>query len=348
VKFIDEARIRVEAGAGGDGCLSFRREKFIPFGGPNGGDGGDGGQVVLEVDEGLNTLVGFRYKRRFCAQNGQAGMGKDCSGHSGADCIVRVPMGTVVYDADSDELLGDLVAPKQSLVVARGGLHGIGNTRFKSSTNRAPRKITHGQPGEARNLRIELKLLADVGLMGMPNAGKSSLIRAVSAARPKVAGYPFTTLYPHLGVVRVDIDRSFVIADVPGLIEGASEGAGLGVRFLKHLARTRLLLHVVDIGTPGRVEDIVARIWAVEEEIVKFSEQLYARERWLVLNKVDLLPGADRKASAGGIIAALAWTGPVFEVSALSGEGCPALVYAVQARLDALSRSGQAAACAQQ
>jgi GTP-binding protein len=254
----------------------------------------------------------------------------------------------VVYDADNGELLGDLVAPKQRLVVARGGLHGMGNTRFKSSTNRAPRKITHGQPGEARNLRIELKLLADVGLMGMPNAGKSSLIRAVSAARPKVAGYPFTTLYPHLGVVRVDSERSFVIADVPGLIEGAGEGAGLGVRFLKHLARTRLLLHVVDIGTPDRVEDIVARIRAVEEEIGKFSDQLYARERWLVLNKVDLLPGADRKACVGGIVVALAWTGPVFEVSALSGEGCPALVYAIQTRLDALSQSGQAVACTQQ
>ncbi|MGH8507092.1 MAG: Obg family GTPase CgtA [Gammaproteobacteria bacterium] len=348
MKFVDEARIRVEAGAGGDGCLSFRREKFIPFGGPNGGDGGDGGHVVLEVAEGLNTLVDFRYKRRFCAQNGQAGRGKECSGRAGTDCIVRVPAGTVVYDADSDELLGDLVAPKQRLVVARGGLHGMGNTRFKTSTNRAPRKITHGQPGEARNLRIELKLLADVGLMGMPNAGKSSLMRAVSAARPKVAEYPFTTLHPHLGVVRVDSERSFVIADVPGLIAGAAEGAGLGVRFLKHLARTRLLLHVVDVGTLNRVEDIVARIRGVEKEIGKFSDQLYDRERWLVLNKVDLLCGADRKACAAGIVAALAWTGPVFEVSALSGEACPALVYAIQARLDALSRCAQAEACAQQ
>lgn len=348
MKFVDEARIRVEAGAGGDGCQSFRREKFIPFGGPNGGDGGDGGHVVLEVAEGLNTLVQFRYKRQFRAQDGQAGKGKDRSGLAGADCILRVPPGTVVYDADSDELLGDLVAPKQRLVVARGGLRGLGNTHFKTSTNRAPRRTTQGQPGETRNLRIEIKLLADVGLMGLPNAGKSSLIRALSAARPRVASYPFTTLYPHLGAVHVDSERSFVIADVPGIIAGAAEGAGLGLRFLKHLSRTRLLLHLVDIGSATRVEAIAAGMRTVAEEIGKYSDELEARERWLVLNKVDLLAVADRRARAQAIVAAVNSTGPVFEVSALSGEGCPALVQAIQLRLDTLNRSRQVEACAQQ
>jgi GTP-binding protein len=336
VKFVDSALIEVEAGAGGHGCLSFRREKFIPRGGPDGGDGGDGGSVYLEADPGLNTLVQFRYQRRFSAQSGQAGMGAQCSGHAGSDLVIRVPPGTRVYDADTEEPIGDLVADRECLLVARGGLHGRGNTRFKTSTDRAPRKTTKGQPGEARRLRLELSVLADVGLVGLPNAGKSSLVRAISAAHPKVADYPFTTLHPHLGVVSVDVDRSFVVADVPGLIAGAAAGAGLGVQFLKHLARTRLLLQVVDAaGEPG---EIARAIHTIEEELEHYSPDLYARERWLVLNKTDLLPAAERERRARDIIDRSGWTRAWAAISAKTGAGCRDLVYRLAARLDEVAR----------
>ncbi len=336
MKFVDEALIRVEGGRGGDGCMSFRREKYVPYGGPDGGDGGDGGSVYLEADEGLNTLVDFRYTRLFRANPGQGGRGSQCSGRVGEDLTIRVPVGTLVYDADTEELLGDLVAHREPLLVAKGGIHGLGNTRFKSSTNRAPRKTTKGTPGEVRNLRLELSLLADVGLLGLPNAGKSSLIRVVSAARPKVADYPFTTLYPHLGVVRVGDERSFVIADIPGLIEGAAEGAGLGHRFLKHLVRTRLLLHMVDIACPGDISKAVADIQTLEAELRKFSRDLYARERWLVFNKIDLLASQERDNYGRAIVARSGYKGPVLFVSALTGEGCRELVYKAQERLDEL------------
>lgn len=321
MKFIDEANIRVEGGAGGNGCVSFRREKFIPLGGPNGGDGGDGGSVYLIVAPELNTLVDFRYKRVFRAERGQHGMGSDCTGRSGADTYIPVPVGTTVVDADTDEVIGDLVTPGQTLLVARGGFHGLGNARFKSSVNRAPRQSTKGSAGEARTLHLELKLLADVGLLGMPNAGKSTFIRAVSAARPKVADYPFTTLHPNLGVVSVESHRSFVIADIPGVIEGAAEGAGLGIQFLKHLARTRLLLHLVDMA-PFTGGDPVDDVCKIEIELHKFSADLAQRPRWLVLNKADLLPADERAARCRDIIQHLDWHGPVFTISAINGEGC--------------------------
>lgn len=336
MKFVDEAIIRVEAGAGGSGAMSFRREKFIPFGGPDGGDGGDGGSIYLVVDEGLNTLADFRYARLFRAERGQDGMGRQKSGKSGADLEIKVPLGTVVYDADTDEPLGDLTAAGQRFCVAQGGRHGLGNLNFKSSTNRAPRKFTKGTPGEARDLRLEMRLLADVGVMGLPNAGKSTLIRAVSAARPKVADYPFTTLYPSLGVVSVGLGRSFVIADIPGLIEGAADGAGLGIRFLKHLSRTRLLLHLVDVLPDEGTGDPVTNFHAVEAELRKYSEELHARERWLVLSKIDLLPPDARDARRAEILSGTGWTGPVFEISGLSGEGCRDLCYRIQDRLEAI------------
>ncbi|MDX1433224.1 MAG: GTPase ObgE [Gammaproteobacteria bacterium] len=325
MKFVDEARIRVEAGRGGDGCLSFRREKYIPKGGPDGGDGGDGGDVLLVADADLNTLVDFRYQRLYRAERGHHGAGQQRSGRSGADLRIAVPVGTVAIEADTGEVIGELLAPGDELVVARGGRHGLGNTRFKSSTNRTPRQTTPGEPGESRNLQLELKLLADVGLVGLPNAGKSTFIRAVSAARPKVADYPFTTLYPHLGVVKVAADRSFVIADVPGLIEGAAEGAGLGIRFLKHLARTRLLLHLVDVAPPQTSADPAADAQAVVAELEKFSAELAARERWLVLNKIDLLAPDARRARCTELAARIGHTGPVYHVSAATGEGCAAL-----------------------
>ncbi|MCL4316186.1 MAG: GTPase ObgE [Gammaproteobacteria bacterium] len=333
MKFIDEAVIRVEAGKGGKGCVSFRREKFVPFGGPNGGDGGDGGSVYLVADGGLNTLVDFRHQRHFRAKNGQAGMGSDCTGKSGEDAHIPVPVGTVVYDADSGEQIGDLVRAGQVVKVAQGGFHGLGNARFKSSTNRSPRQFTPGTPGEARNLRLELKLLADVGLLGMPNAGKSTLIRAVSAARPKVADYPFTTLYPHLGVVSLEPHKNFVIADIPGVIEGAAEGAGLGLQFLKHVARTRLLLHVVD-AVPLGDADPVQEVRLVGRELKKFSAELAKRERWLVLNKLDLLPEKERTAHARNIVKRLRWKRPVFAISAINGEGCRELMRAVMEYLE--------------
>jgi len=331
MRFVDEATIEVQAGAGGDGCVSFRREKYLPKGGPDGGDGGDGGSVYLVADPSLNTLVDFRHSRRFRAERGQHGMGSNRTGRSGEDLRIRVPVGTVVRDADTGELLGDLVRPGQELLVARGGRRGLGNTRFKSSTNRAPRQFTRGTPGEERRLALELKVLADVGLLGMPNAGKSTLLRAVSAARPRVADYPFTTLHPHLGVVRTSPYRGFVMADVPGLIEGAAEGAGLGTRFLRHLARTRLLLHLVEVAPPEG--DPVAQARAIERELARYGPELASRSRWLVLTKIDLLPEGEReprcRALAKGLREALGWEGPVHAVSALTGEGLEALVRAV-------------------
>ncbi len=332
MKFIDEATIEVIAGDGGNGCVSFRREKYIPFGGPDGGDGGDGGSVWLVADSSINTLVDFRHSRKFPAQRGEHGKGRNCTGKSGDDLVVAVPSGTMVHEEDTGELIGDLVGAGQRLLVARGGFHGLGNARFKSSTNRAPRQSKPGTPGERRRLHLELKLLADVGLLGLPNAGKSTLIRAVSSARPKVADYPFTTLYPNLGVVSVSAHRSFVMADVPGLIEGAAEGTGLGIQFLKHLARTRLLLHLVDTGPAG---DPVGDVETILAELGKFSPELVARERWLVLNKTDLLPADDSREHCREIVAALGWTGPVFEISALSGAGTRALASAIMVFLEA-------------
>jgi GTP-binding protein len=334
MKFVDEVTIQVEGGNGGDGCVSFRREKFIPFGGPDGGDGGDGGGVYLVADANLNTLVDFRYTRKFRAERGQNGMGRDCTGKSGEDKRIPVPVGTVVSDAASGEVIGDLTVAGQVLLVAQGGVRGVGNTRFKSSTNRAPRQFTKGTPGEARDLKLELKLLADVGLVGLPNAGKSTLIRAVSAARPKVADYPFTTLHPNLGVVRVGEHRSFTVADIPGLIEGAAEGAGLGIQFLKHVSRTRLLLHVLDVAPLTEDHDPVADVRVIEGELTKFSPELAARERWLVLNKLDLLPAEERETCCNAIVRRLAWQGPVFEIAAISGEGTQALVYKVMEYLE--------------
>jgi GTP-binding protein len=337
MKFVDEVEIRVEAGKGGDGCQSFRREKFIPFGGPNGGDGGDGASVYFEADTNLNTLVDFRYTRSFRAKNGQKGMGSDCTGESGEDLIIKVPVGTVVYDSDTAELVGDLTEAGQRLKIAQGGFHGLGNTRFKSSTNRAPRQTTKGSPGETRNCRLELKVLADVGLLGLPNAGKSTFIRAVSAAKPKVADYPFTTLYPNLGVVRVAEHQSFVIADIPGLIEGAAEGAGLGIRFLKHLARTRVLLHLIDVA-PIDGSDPVASAKLIIAELGKFDETLLAKERWLVLNKVDLLDPEEVEKRCQDIIKRLHWKGPVFQISALKQMGTQALCYDLMERINSFSR----------
>ncbi len=334
MKFVDEATIKVAAGDGGNGCVSFRREKYIPFGGPDGGDGGDGGSVYLVADESINTLVDFRYERRYQAQRGENGRGRNCTGAGGEDRVVRVPVGTMVYDNDTGELIGDLTAAGQQLKVAQGGWHGIGNARFKSSTNRAPRQSTPGTPGEQRELRLELKLLADVGLLGMPNAGKSTLIRAISAARPKVADYPFTTLYPNLGVVRLAQHQSFVVADIPGLIEGAAEGAGLGVRFLKHLARTRLLLHLLDVSPFGGSGEPVEDARRIVAELEKYSPELAARPRWLVLNKLDLLPADERTQRCDEIIRGLDWSGPVFRISAATGEGTEDLVKAVMAHLE--------------
>ena len=333
MKFTDEAKIEVVAGKGGDGCLSFRREKYIAEGGPNGGDGGNGGSVYLEADSGLNTLVDFRYKRLFRAKHGEHGKGKECTGKKGEDLIIKVPVGTLVYDIETEECLIDLIKHEQKQLVAQGGVHGLGNVRFKTSTNRAPRRITTGTPGDTRQLRLELQVLADVGLLGLPNAGKSTFIRAVSAARPKVAAYPFTTISPSLGVVSIELDRNFVIADIPGLIEGAADGIGLGIRFLKHLSRTRLLLHLVDIAPLDSepVQDFIT----ISREVEKYSPELAARERWLVFNKVDLLPPDEQAAHCQAILDKLNWKGRVFQISGLSGQGCKALSYQIMQYLEA-------------
>jgi GTP-binding protein len=326
MRFVDEAIIQVEAGSGGNGCASFRREKFIPFGGPDGGDGGRGGSILIEAAPDANTLVDYRYTRKFRAERGQGGRGANCSGKSGADVILKVPVGTTVVDEDTNEVLGDLVEPYQQLLVAKGGRGGLGNIHFKTSTNRSPQKSTSGQAGEVRQLRLELKVLADVGLLGMPNAGKSTFIRAVSAAKPKVADYPFTTLVPNLGVVDVDRHRSFVMADIPGLIEGAAEGAGLGIRFLKHLARTRFLLHLVDIA-PMDGTDPVASVQAIALELQKFSPALAALPRWLVINKTDLVLPEEAEQIAQDIIQRLNWQQPVFKTSGLTRDGAMQVCY---------------------
>ena len=334
MKFVDEATIRVQAGNGGHGCLSFRREKYVEKGGPDGGDGGNGGSVYLVADDSLNTLVDFRVARKFRAESGQGGAGRNMTGKSGGDLDVAVPCGTVIHDVDTGELIGDLTEPGQRLKVAEGGKGGLGNTRFKSSTNRAPRKTTNGTQGEGRHLALELKVLADVGLVGMPNAGKSTLIRAMSAARPKVADYPFTTLHPNLGVVSVGRLQSFVMADIPGLIEGAAEGAGLGIRFLKHIQRTRLLLHLVDIAPLDSDTDPVDAFRAIETELGKFSGDLVDKARWLVINKIDLLPDDNREAAQDRLVSELDWQGPVFRVSAETGEGTEQLGQAVMQWLE--------------
>ncbi len=320
MKFVDEASIKVFAGKGGNGCLSFRREKYVAKGGPDGGDGGDGGSVYLQADSNLNTMVDYRFVRSYRAENGEPGRGRNCTGKSGEDLVLHVPVGTTVIDEDIGEILGDLSAPGQRLMVARGGYHGLGNTRFKSSTNRAPRQTSPGTDGEQRSLKLELKVLADVGLLGLPNAGKSTFIRAVSAARPKVADYPFTTLVPNLGVVQVEAHRSFVVADIPGLIEGASEGAGLGIRFLKHLTRNRILLHLVDIA-PFDGTDPAEAALGIARELERFSPTLAARERWLVLNKRDLLDDETFEQRREAVLSALDWEGPVYVTAAISGEG---------------------------
>ena len=333
MKFVDEASIVVKAGDGGNGCMSFRREKFIEFGGPNGGDGGDGGSIYMEADVNLNTLIDYRYTRRYNAQRGENGRGADCTGAKGEDLILKVPVGTTIIDADTQEIIGDLTEEGQRLLVVEGGWHGLGNSRFKSSTNRAPRQTSDGKPGELRNLKLEMKVLADVGLLGLPNAGKSSFIRSVSAAYPKVADYPFTTLIPNLGVVSIGRFKSFVIADIPGLIEGAAEGAGLGIRFLKHLTRTRLLLHIVDLA-PIDDSDPAQAAQIIVDEIEQFSPSLIERDRWLVLNKVDQLLDCEREERKQAVIEQLGWTGPVFMISALDGEGTKELAQAMMRYLD--------------
>ena len=335
MKFVDEATIKVQAGKGGNGCLSFRREKYIPKGGPDGGDGGDGGSVYLEAVDGLNTLIDFRYTRNFKAENGQQGSGGECTGRSGDDLLLKVPIGTTVIDEDSGDVLGDLTQLGDKLKVAQGGYHGLGNTRYKSSTNRAPRQTSPGQEGESRELKLELKVLADVGLLGLPNAGKSTFIRSVSAARPKVADYPFTTLVPNLGVVGLSADKSFVVADIPGLIEGASEGAGLGIRFLKHLTRTRLLLHLVDMF-PYDGNSAADNAQTIENELQKFSPTMAAGERWLVLNKLDLLPEDEVEQRCQAVVDQLNWQGPVFKISGLSSIGTKALCTEIMAHIDEL------------
>ena len=350
MKFVDEATIEVTAGKGGNGCVSFRREKFVPKGGPDGGDGGDGGSVLLEGDDALNTMIDYRYTRRFRADNGEAGRGRNCSGKSGADLILPVPLGTTVLDEDSGEVLGDIREAGERLLVAQGGFHGLGNTRYKSSVNRAPRQSSPGTEGESRKLKLELKVLADVGLLGLPNAGKSTLIRAVSAATPKVADYPFTTLIPSLGVVKVDAHRSFVVADIPGLIEGASEGAGLGIRFLKHLTRNRVLLHLVDVA-PIDGSDPAEAACAVIRELERFSPTLAARPRWLVLNKIDLLDEAEVAACRERVVTALGWEGPVYEISAVSGQHtntlCGDLMTHLETQAEALRSDSDADAAEQ-
>ncbi|MDH5824165.1 GTPase ObgE [Luteimonas sp. RD2P54] len=346
MKLVDEAEITVTAGNGGNGCVGFRREKYIPLGGPDGGDGGEGGSVWLEANENLNTLVDFRHQKRFQAQRGENGMGRQMYGKAGEPLTIVVPVGTVVINVATDEVIGDLTAHGQRVLVARGGRGGLGNMHFKSSVTRAPRKATPGEEGEERLLRLELKLLADVGLLGFPNAGKSTLVRAVSAATPKVADYPFTTLYPNLGVVSTEPHRSFVIADIPGLIEGAAEGAGLGALFLRHIQRTRLLLHLVEIQ-PLDGSDAVDQVRAIERELGRFDAGLLDKPRWLLINKADLLPEADARAEAERIVAALGWEQPWFLVSGLAHAGTREVMLKVQSFLDRLAEEAAEAADAE-
>ena len=334
MKFVDEATIRVQAGNGGHGCLSFRREKYVERGGPDGGDGGRGGSVYLVAEPSMNTLADFRVARKFRAETGQSGAGRNKTGRSGEDLDVKIPCGTVVHDVDTGELIADLTEPGQRQMVAEGGRGGLGNTRFKSSTNRAPRKTTNGTPGEGRHLKLELKVLADVGLLGMPNAGKSTLITAMSQAKPRIADYPFTTLHPNLGVVRLGRLQSFVMADIPGLIEGASEGAGLGIQFLRHLQRTELLLHLVDIAPIDPEAEPANDVRAIAAELENYSADLAAKPRWLVINKIDLLDEDQRAAARENLLAGLEWDGPVFEVSAATGEGTESLAQAVMRELE--------------
>lgn len=338
MKFVDEVKITVEGGDGGNGCVGFRREKYIPLGGPDGGDGGDGGNVYLVATEQLNTLVDFRFHATHRAERGQKGMGGNCTGKSGEDLFIRVPGGTRVSDLDTGEQLGDLLVEGDRLLVAKGGFHGLGNSRFKSSVNRTPRQATKGTPGETRHLALELKLIADVALLGMPNVGKSSLIRQVSAARPKVADYPFTTLHPNLGVVRVDDLRSFVMADIPGVIEGASQGSGLGLKFLRHLARTRLLLHLIDVLPVDESSQPVLAARKIIGELEDWNRELAEKPRWLVLNKIDLLAGKELDEVERTLIDELDWNGPVFRVSALRGDGLRELVFSI---MDFLERQNQ-------
>lgn len=334
MKFIDEATIQVFAGKGGDGVASFRREKFIPKGGPDGGDGGSGGSIYAIADRNINTLVDYRFARIFRAKNGQPGRGSDCYGKGADDVVLRMPVGTVIRNAATDETVADLIQHQQKMLLAKGGAGGLGNLHFKSSTNRTPRQFTQGEAGQEFELKLELKVLADVGLLGFPNAGKSTLIRAISAARPKVADYPFTTLKPNLGVVRIDHDRSFVVADIPGLIEGAAEGAGLGHRFLKHLSRTRLLLHLVDMAPFDDTIDPVHEVQALTAELRKYDEDLYLKPRWLVLNKTDMLPPDQRDRICSEFIRKLDWRDCYFMISALSGDGCRQLTYAIMDYLE--------------
>lgn len=343
MRFVDEAIIKIEAGNGGHGCLSFRREKFIPFGGPDGGDGGNGGSIYLEACQDLNTLIDFRYQRNYKAPNGECGRGANCTGKAGDDLIIQVPIGTLVYDVETNELLGDIRQVGEKLLVAQGGFHGIGNARYKSSVNRAPRQTSNGKPGDSRQLRLELRILADVGLLGLPNAGKSTLIRAVSSAKPKVADYPFTTLHPGLGVVRVGPLKSFVMADIPGLIEGASEGAGLGHQFLRHLSRTCVLLHVIDVA-PLDEEDPVQSAKVIINELNAYNPELLNKPRWLVLNKIDMLPDDSiRQQTIKRIIDELNWTGRVFPISAISNEGTQPLCYALMQLIDEMKEDENAA-----
>ena len=338
MKFVDEATITVFGGNGGNGCLSFRRERFIPMGGPDGGDGGDGGSVFVRCLKGINTLADFRYTRSFKAERGGDGGGRNKTGKSGKDLIIDIPLGTEIYDHQTDECIGDLTQDGQMLKVAQGGYHGLGNQRFKSSTNRAPRKTTQGSEGDIRELRLELKLLADVGLLGLPSVGKSSLISSVSDARPKIADYPFTTLHPNLGVVRMGPMRSFVMADLPGLIEGAAEGHGLGIQFLKHLSRCRLLLHMIDLSDRGERETAVAQFKTIDQELNKYADTLAKRERWLVFNKTDLLTEDTLNSTIEEVCEAIQWHGPIFAISAVSRQGTDELCHAI---LDHIETSEQ-------
>ena len=334
MRFVDEASITVESGKGGNGCLSFRREKFIPRGGPDGGNGGKGGDVYLRTVPGLNTLADFRYTRRYKAGNGKPGSGQNKTGRQGADTYIDIPVGTVVFDHDTDELIGDLAEPTRCILVAYGGRGGLGNAHFKSSTNRAPRRTTRGRPSELRNLRLELRVLADVGLLGLPNAGKSTFLSVISEATPKVAEYPFTTLHPQLGVVRIDRGRSFVVADIPGLVKGAADGAGLGIQFLKHLSRTRLLLHLVDIS-PVPPRSLVQDVLVITNELARYSKELNeCYDRWLILNKIDLLTVEEGKARFDALVDALKWTEPAFMISAATGQGCDTLCQAIMKHLE--------------